>query len=200
MSDSIFVNKIINRVPHDLRLQFCKTCEKYEINKSPERLAHFLAQVEHESSSFKTLEENLNYSAKRLLVVFPKYFKDEATANKYHRKKEAIANRVYANRMGNGDEQSGDGYRFRGRGTIQLTGRENYTLFFKSIGEPLQEDRVSKDLAIQSAGWFWDTKNINEKIDRGADVVAVTKIVNGGRNGLADRMKKTQEILSVITS
>jgi putative chitinase len=102
--------------------------------------------------------------------------------------------------MGNGDEQSGDGYRFRGRGTIQLTGRENYTLFFKSIGEPLQEDRVSKDLAIQSAGWFWDTKNINEKIDRGADVVAVTKIVNGGRNGLADRMKKTQEILSVITS
>ena len=163
--------------------------EYYELNANPARLAGFLAQTAHESGGFTAVKENLNYSAKGLMGIFKKYFPTEELAKQYERKPEKIANRVYANRMNNGDEASGDGYKFCGRGLIQLTGRANYTKFAEDLGMSI-EDTIkyleTPNGAVASAGWFWDNNNLNQYCDSG-DFVMLTKRINGGTIGLADR-------------
>lgn len=171
---------------------------------SPLRLAHFLAQCAHESGNFKLVVENLNYSADGLLKVFPKYFKDKATADKYARKPEAIANRVYADRMGNGNEASGDGYRFRGRGYIQLTGKNNYKAFSDFVKEDCvaNPDLVATKYPLISAAYFFDSNGLWSICDRGntPDVVtSVTKRVNGGTHGLEDRLSKFNAFNSLLS-
>ncbi len=155
---------------------------------TPLRISHFLAQVLHESALMKVVKENLNYSAEGLLKVFRKYFKTQAQAQRYARKPKMIANKVYGGRMGNGDEASGDGYRYRGRGLIQLTGKNNYRKFSEWVGEDLvaQPDRVATDYAVHSAVYFWTSKKLNNHPDAD-DVRKVTKIINGGYRGLSER-------------
>jgi putative chitinase len=175
---------------------------EYEIN-TPQRVAAFLAQCAHESGGFRALKENLNYKAATLRKIFPKYFPDDATANHYAslpNKQEAIANKVYANRMGNGDEASGDGFRYCGRGLIQLTGKENYTWFAASLDIPVEE--ASEYLqtfegAIQSACWFWESNNLNVQADAG-DIKLMTKKINGGFIGLDDRIKHYNHALHIF--
>jgi len=179
-----------------------KICPEYEIN-TPKRLAAFIAQCAHESGGFKFLKENLNYKAASLRKVFPKYFTDDAIANDYAsrpNKQEAIASRIYANRMGNGDEASGDGFRYLGRGLIQLTGKNNYTIFAASIDTPLEE--IPEYLqtfegAVQSACWFWEQNNLNQWADKG-DILTLTKRINGGTIGLEDRIKHYEHALHVF--
>jgi len=171
----------------------------YEIN-TPQRLAAFLAQCAHESGGFIFLKENLNYKAASLRKVFPKYFPDDNIAAHYAQKPEMIANRVYANRMGNGPEDSGDGYAYCGRGLIQLTGKSNYQAFADSIETPV--DQVPEYLgtfegAIQSACWFWESNNLNRWADAG-DIVKMTKIINGGTIGLEDRIKHYNHALQIF--
>ncbi len=162
---------------------------KYSIN-TPLRIAHFVAQVAHESGSFKYSSENLNYGAKGLRSTFGKYFKTDELAEEYARQKEKIANRVYGNRMGNGDENSGDGWRFRGRGLIQLTGKENYQKCAKDIGIDIdrQPDKLATDpkAAVFAAAWFWNSRRLNNYADKD-DVLTITKRINGGTHGLDDR-------------
>jgi len=166
--------------------------DKYEIN-TPLRKAHFLAQCAHESGGFERVEENLKYSAERLLQVFPKYFNDEsAIACEYNTV--AIGSKIYANRMGNGDEASKEGYKYRGRGYIQLTGKDNYLAFDKSVDDDIvnNPDLVATKYPLLSAAWFWNTRSLNQVADEGSshDVVAkITKKINGGLNGLEDRVK-----------
>jgi putative chitinase len=163
--------------------------EYYDMFDNLNRVAGFLAQIAHESGGFTAVKENLNYSAKGLMGTFKKYFPTEALAKQYERQPEKIANKVYANRMSNGDEYSGDGYRFCGRGLIQLTGRANYTKFATDLGMSI-EDTVAyletPNGAVASAGWFWDNNNLNQYCDR-SDFVTLTKRINGGTIGLADR-------------
>lgn len=171
---------------------------------NPLRLAHFLAQCAHESGNFKLVVENLNYSSEGLLKVFPKYFKDKATADKYARKPEAIANRVYADRMGNGNEASGDGFRFRGRGYIQLTGKNNYKAFSDFVKEDCvaNPDLVATKYPLISAAYFFDSNGLWSICDRGntPDVVtSVTKRVNGGTHGLEDRISKFNTFNSLLS-
>lgn len=171
---------------------------------SPLRLAHFLAQCAHESGNFKLVVENLNYSSDGLLKIFPKYFKDKATADKYARKPEAIANRVYADRMGNGNEASGDGYRFRGRGYIQLTGRNNYKAFSDFVKDDCvaNPDLVATKYPLISAAFFFDSNGLWSICDKGdsLDVVKlVTKRVNGGTHGLDDRISKFNVFNSLLS-
>jgi len=179
----------------------------YDID-TPRRMAAFIAQCAHESGGFSVLQENLNYKPQALRRLFSKYFPDDAIAGQYcakFNKQEAIANRIYANRMGNGDESSGDGYRFRGRGLIQLTGRSNYQNFADSIevdGRPLKIDEVPAYLetfegAAQSACWFWETNNLNKWADEG-DILTLTKRINGGTIGLEDRKKHYEHALHVL--
>lgn len=174
----------------------------YEIN-TPERAASFLAQCAHESGEFLFLKENLNYKAASLRKIFPKYFPTDELANQYAskpNKAEAIANRVYANRMGNGDESSGDGFRYCGRGLIQLTGKDNYTFFAGSLGisvEEAAEYLQTFEGAAQSACWFWETNNLNALADKG-DIVTITKRINGGTIGLEDRIKHYEHALHVF--
>jgi putative chitinase len=179
----------------------------YDID-TPRRVAAFIAQCAHESGGFSVLQENLNYKPQALRRLFSKYFPDDAIAGQYcakPNKQEAIANRIYANRMGNGDESSGDGYRFRGRGLIQLTGRSNYQNFADSIevdGRPLKIDEVPAYLetfegAAQSACWFWETNNLNKWADEG-DILTLTKRINGGTIGLEDRKKHYEHALHVL--
>lgn len=163
---------------------------KYDINTSL-RASHFLAQVMHESAGFGVMTENLNYSADGLLKIFPKYFNAESAAS-HARNPQMIANRVYSNRLGNGDSASNDGWNYRGRGFIQLTGKDNYTKFAASIGKSLADTvkyLETVEGALASAAWFWKTKNINAKADAD-DVTGVTKLVNGGTIGLDDRKHK----------
>jgi len=173
---------------------------KYDIN-TPARIAGFVAQCGHESQNFKTLEENLNYSAEGLNKIFPKYFvKAGRDAQAYHRQPEKIANIVYANRMGNGDTASGEGWKFRGRGVIQLTGKDNYSRFAKHIGKSIDDTIAylkTKQGALESACWFWDTNGLNEIADSG-DFVAMTKRINGGTIGLEDRQKHYTHALAVL--
>lgn len=176
-----------------------KLLPEYEIN-SPQRVAAFLAQCAHESGGFKALKENLNYKAESLCKVFPKYFRDMTTATQYAHQQEKIANRVYGNRMGNGDEASGDGYRYCGRGLIQLTGKDNYTAFAESIETPVEElpEYLSTfEGAVQSACWFWETNNLNQYADSN-DIVTMTKRINGGTIGLEDRKKHYEHALHVL--
>jgi len=168
--------------------------EKFNITNHL-RLAHFLSQCAHESGNFKLLTENLNYSADGLLKIFPKYFKDKATADAYARKPEKIASRVYANRMGNGDEASGEGFKFRGRGYIQLTGKDNYKQFADFIGEDVvaNPDLVATKYPLTSAAFFFNKNalwTICDKGDTNDVVTLVTKRVNGGTHGLDDRINK----------
>ena len=168
--------------------------------ENPRRIAGFLAQVAHESGGFTAIKENLNYSAKGLMTTFKKYFPDEATAKQYEKKPEKIANRVYANRMKNGPEESGDGYRFCGRGLIQLTGRDNYTKFAQALDMSI-EDTVAyletPNGALVSAAWFWDNNKLNQYCDRD-DFVTLTKRINGGTIGLEDRKHHYQIALNLL--
>jgi putative chitinase len=153
------------------------------------RIAGFLAQLAHESGGFNFVKENLNYSADGLRKTFAKYFPTDELAKAYARQPEKIANRVYANRMKNGDEASGDGFRFRGRGLIQLTGRDNYTRFAASLGISIDETIEYLETpsgAVASAGWFWDNNGLNQFCDKD-DFITLTKRINGGTIGLADR-------------
>jgi putative chitinase len=174
--------------------------EYYEMFININRIAGFLAQIAHESGGFNFTKENLNYSAKGLMTTFKKYFPDETTAKRYERKPEMIANKVYANRMKNGDEASGDGYRFCGRGLIQLTGRDNYTKFAEAL-EMSIEDTVSyletPNGAVASAGWFWDNNKLNQYCDSG-DFVTLTKRINGGTIGLEDRKHHYEIALQML--
>lgn len=171
---------------------------EYEIN-TPQRIAAFVAQCAHESGGFTTLKENLNYRAVTLRKVFPKYF-TEAAAESFAGKQEAIANRVYANRMGNGPEESGDGFRYCGRGLIQLTGKDNYQNFADSVEmavEDVPEYLGTFEGAVQSACWFWENNNLNQWADAG-DIVTLTKRINGGTIGLEDRIKHYEHALHVL--
>ncbi len=167
---------------------------------TPQRVAAFLAQCAHESGGFKFLKENLNYKAASLQKVFPKYFPDAGTAAAYANKPEKIANRVYANRMGNGDEASGDGWRFCGRGLIQLTGKNNYTFFAGSLGIDLEECTEylqTFEGAVQSACFFWEQNNLNKEADAG-DIKTMTRKINGGFIGLEDRIKHYEHALHIF--
>ena len=166
---------------------------------SPNRAAHFFAQTAHESGGFKAFSENLNYGAKGLRGIFGKYFPTEAMARAYERKPQKIANRVYANRMGNGDEASGEGWLFRGRGALQLTGKFNFKAFSDYIGRPdvmTNPDLVATELAFESALWFFDRNKLWSICDQGtgdAAILALTKRINGGTHGLDDRRMKTKK-------
>jgi putative chitinase len=166
---------------------------------SPNRAAHFFAQTAHESGNFKAFSENLNYSAKGLRGIFRKYFPTDALANAYARQPMKIANRVYANRMGNGPESSGDGWKFRGRGALQLTGHDNYQAFANYINRPdvmTNPDLVAGELCFESALWFFDRNKLWGICDQGvndAAILALTKRINGGTHGLDDRKLKTKK-------
>lgn len=173
--------------------------DAYEIN-TVERCAAFLAQTGHESNSFKIMVENLNYSADGLRKVFSKYFPTIELANEYARKPEKIANRVYANRMGNGPEESGDGWRFRGHGLIQLTGHDNCAAFAKSIDKTIEEVveyLQTKEGALESACWFWNQNGLNTLADK-RDTLRITKRINGGTNGLGDRTDRFEKALTIL--
>ena len=174
----------------------------YEIN-TPQRIAAFIAQCSHESGGFTTLKENLNYKAATLRKIFPKYFPTDAMAAEYAampNKQEAIANLVYANRMGNGPPESGDGYKYCGRGLIQLTGKSNYIAFADSLEispEEASEYLSTFEGAAQSACWFWESNKLNQWADKG-DIVTLTKRINGGTIGLEDRIKHYEHALHVL--
>lgn len=173
--------------------------DDYEIT-TPQRVAAFIAQCAHESGNFVFIKENLNYKAASLRKVFPKYFPSDELAAQYANKPEMIANRVYANRMGNGDEASGDGYRYCGRGLIQLTGKDNYTFFAGSLDisvEEAAEYLATFEGACQSACWFWESNNLNQWADKG-DILTLTKRINGGTIGLEDRIKHYEHALHVL--
>jgi len=174
----------------------------YEIN-TPRRIAAFVAQCAHESNNFTAIQENLNYKAASLRALFKKYFPTDELAAEYAskvNKQQAIANRIYASRMGNDDEASGDGYKYRGRGLIQLTGKSNYQNFADSLEispEEAAEYMATFEGAAQSACWFWETNNLNKWADVG-DIEKMTKVINGGTIGLEDRKKHYQHALHVL--
>ena len=197
----IDLGKLKGHIPEAVIVQIPTVMEKFQIN-TPLRLAHFLAQCGHESGGFKATQENLNYSADGLKKIFPKYFPGNL-AESYARNPEKIASKVYGGRMGNGKEETKEGYKFRGRGYIQLTGKENYTSFAKSIGEDTvaNPDLVATKYALASAGWFFSKNGLNAIADRGADdatITAVTKRVNGGTIGLPDRIKHFKEYYHLL--
>ena len=202
------LSRLKGHVPDTVIAQIPSIQEKFGVTNAL-RLAHFLAQAGHESGGFRVTQENLNYSAKGLVGIFKKYFKrpdgtvDEPKAAAYAKKPEKIANLVYGGRMGNGAEASGDGYKFRGRGYIQLTGKDNYTAFGKSIGVDMSvnPDSVASTHALTSAAWFWSKNKLNEIADTGATDEVVTKItkrVNGGTIGLPDRIKHFKEFHTLL--
>jgi len=195
------LDKLKGHIPDSVIAMLPETIEKFELNTSL-RLAHFLAQAGHESGGFKAVNENLNYGAKGLLGTFAKYFTPD-TATLYERKPEKIANLVYASRMGNGDKASGEGYKFRGRGYIQLTGKDNYSAFDKVVEENLieQPDLVATKYPLLSAAWFFHKNNLHKIADEGATDAVVTKVtkrVNGGTIGLADRIKHFKEYHALL--
>ena len=196
------LTKLKGHVPDSVIEQIPTIQDKFEIN-TPIRLAHFLAQCGHESGNFKLVQENLNYGAKGLLGIFPKYFNAE-TAAAYERKPEKIANVVYANRMGNGDKASGDGWKFHGRGFIQLTGHDNYKAFSAVINEDCvaNPDLVATKYPLASAAWFFHKNGLHKLADAGATdatVTTITKRVNGGTIGLEDRIKHFKEFHTLLT-
>lgn len=196
------LEKLKGHIPDNVIAQIPSIQTKFEIN-TPLRLAHFLAQCGHESGGFKLVRENLNYGAKGLRSIFSKYFPTDDLALQYERKPEKIANKVYANRMMNGDEASGDGYKFCGRGYIQLTGKENYTNFGKAIGVDLTTtpDLVATQYPLLSAAWFFHKNGLHKIADGGATdavVTSVTKRVNGGTIGINDRIKHFNEYYNLL--
>ncbi len=197
------LEKLKGHVPDAVISMIPDTAQKFQIN-TPLRLAHFLAQCGHESGGFKATQENLNYSAKGLRGIFGKYFPTDALAEQYQRKPEAIASRVYGGRMGNGVESTKEGYKFRGRGYIQLTGKDNYTAFGKAINEDVisNPDLVSSKYALLSAAWFFNKNGLHKMADEGSSDTVVTKItkrVNGGTIGLSDRIKHFKEYYSLLS-
>jgi len=196
------LDKLKGHIPDSVIAMIPEVASKFEIN-TPLRLAHFLAQCGHESGGFKLTQENLNYSAKGLNGIFKKYFPTLASAVPYERKPEKIANKVYGGRMGNGPESSGEGWKFHGRGFIQLTGKENYTAFTKSIGEDCiaNPDLVASKYALASAAWFFNKNGLHKMADGGANdavVTSITKRVNGGTIGLPDRIKHFKEYYHLL--
>jgi putative chitinase len=196
------LNKLHNKIPLEVINELGGVIKQFNITNSF-RLTHFLAQVAHESGNFKHLRENLNYSAEGLIKVFPKYFSKE-TALWYARKPEAIANLVYGSRMGNGDKNSGDGWRFRGRGYIQLTGKTNYKAFSNHIGDAnimINPDLIATKYPLTSAAWFFEKNKLWAICDEGVHQDVVKKVsyrVNGGYNGLADRLSKTNVLFNLF--
>ena len=196
------VDKLQGHLPIAVLAEIPLIMQKFGIENRL-RLAHFLAQTAHESGNFKHTVENMNYSADGLLKIFPKYFKDKATAEMYARKPEMIGSRVYANRMGNGDEASKEGFKFRGRGYIQLTGKDNYKQFSDFIGEDCvaNPDLVATKYPLTSAAFFFNKNGIWALCDKGAtknEIVAVTKRVNGGTIGLDDRIHHFEKIHQLL--
>jgi len=196
------LDKLKGHIPDTVIAQIPGIQDKFEIN-TPLRLAHFLAQCGHESGGFRLVKENLNYSAKGLQGIFKKYFPNEALAKQYERKPEKIANKVYGGRMGNGDEASGDGAKYCGRGFIQLTGKTNYQAFFKSIGADVTTDPtlVATQYPLASAAWFFNKNGLHKLADGGATdavVTSITKRVNGGTIGLPDRIKHFKEYHALL--
>ena len=196
------LDKLKGHIPDTVIEQIPAVMETFGVNTSL-RLAHFLAQCGHESGGFRLTQENLNYSAKGLMGIFKKYFPTQALADAYARKPEKIANRVYGGRMGNGLEASGEGYKFRGRGYIQLTGKQNYTAFDLAVEDDIlaNPDLVSSKHALASAAWFWKKNGLNLIADTGSSSEVVTKItkrVNGGTIGLPDRIKHFKEYYTLL--
>ena len=196
------LEKLRGHIPDAVIAQIPDTAAKFQIN-TPLRLAHFLAQCGHESGGFRATQENLNYSAKGLNGIFKKYFPTEAAAAAYARNPQKIASKVYGGRMGNGPESTGEGYKFRGRGYIQLTGKENYTAFGKAINEDIcsNPDKVAANYALLSAAWFFNKNGLHKMADEGASDQVVTKItkrVNGGTIGLPDRIKHFKEYYALL--
>jgi putative chitinase len=199
--EGLNIEALRGHIPDTVLAQIPDTASKFGITNNL-RLAHFLAQCGHESGNFKAISENLNYSAKGLLGTFGKYF-NSTSAAQYERKPELIASRVYASRMGNGDEASKEGWKFRGRGYIQLTGKSNYTKFTQFIGEDCvaNPDLVATKYPLASAAFFFNNNKLWSICDKGAtdaDVTAVTKRVNGGTIGLADRIKHFKEFWNLL--
>jgi putative chitinase len=201
LSDPFKLDKLKGHIPDTVLAQIPDTAVKFNITNSL-RLAHFLAQCGHESGGWKATSENLNYSSKGLLDIFPRYF-TPALAEQYARKPEAIASRVYGGRMGNGAEATKEGYKFRGRGYIQLTGKDNYSAFDKFVPEEIlsNPDLVATKYPLMSAAWFFNKNGLWTICDKGADqgtVTAVTKRVNGGTIGLPDRIKHFNEYYNLL--
>lgn len=196
------LDKLTKHVPQAVLNEIPEVGKKFEIN-TPLRLAHFLSQLAHESGGFKSVYENLNYSAERLKVIFPKYFKQPGLAESYARKPELIGSRVYGGRMGNGDEGSREGYKYRGRGYLQLTGKSNYAAFDKFVDEDIvaNPDLVATKYPLLSGAWFFHKNKINAISDRGSSeevVRAVTKAVNGGFIGVEDRKRKFNKFYELL--
>lgn len=196
------INKLKGHIPDAVISQLPDTIVKFELNTAL-RLAHFLAQAGHESGGFKAVNENLNYGAKGLLGIFKKYFPTEEKAKLYERKPEKIANLVYGSRMGNGPEASGEGWKFRGRGYIQLTGKDNYKAFDAVVAESIVDnpDLVATKYPLLSAAWFFHKNGLHKIADQGATdavVTSVTKRVNGGTIGLPDRIKHFKEYYDLL--
>jgi putative chitinase len=190
-----------NQYVNDWFEALSKLLPDYDINTVP-RVAAFLAQTAHESGGYKALKENLNYRAETLCKVWPRYFPNMEIANQYAHKQEAIANRAYGGRMGNGPEASGDGFKYCGRGLIQLTGKDNYTSFAESIETPVEE--IPEFLgtfegAVQSACWFWENNNLNQFADSG-DMLTLTKRINGGTLGLDERVAHYNHAMHILGS
>jgi putative chitinase len=201
LRDSKFT-ELVGHLPDKVIAQVPECAEKFEID-SPLRLAHFLAQCSYESADFRLTQENLNYSVSGLKRVFRKYFRGNLAA-KYARHPEKIASRVYGGRMGNGNEASKEGYKYRGRGYIQLTGKSNYRSFNEVVNEDVIADPalVAGQYALLSAAWYWNSRFLNRIADTGADKAAVrrvTKKVNGGYNGLTDRIQQFRKYYSLLT-
>jgi putative chitinase len=196
------LNKLHNKIPIQVLNELGDVMKQFNITNSF-RLTHFLAQVAHESGNFRFVRENLNYSTEGLLKVFPKYF-DRNTAPLYARKPEQIANIVYESRMGNGNRNTGDGWRFRGRGYLQLTGRTNYKAFSDHIGDVnimVNPDLIATKYPLTSAGWFFEKNKLWAICDQGVDLATIRKVsqrVNGGFNGISDRVSKTNVLFNIL--
>lgn len=199
------ISKLKDKIPLKVYDDLEACIKKYGGPKNNVMLAQFLCQVAHESANFTAIRENLNYSVDGILKTFKKYFKDVPTAKQYARKAEQIANRVYASRMGNGDEASGDGWKFRGRGYLQLTGRTNYAIFGTYVGEDLlnDPDLVATKYAMHSAFWFFERNNlwkITDSRNYYDTLVEITKRINGGTHGLDSRLVKFRFFIKMLTS
>ncbi len=195
-----FVGEIADNLDAEVLTTLNEVMKEHRINRNSKRFTHFMAQLAHESAGFSTLEENLNYSGEALWAKFQKYFKDPDEAQEYHRQRERIGNRIYGNRMGNGDEASGEGYLYRGRGFIQLTGKDNYRDIGERIGKNLVDDPdiLIRDqiTALHASAAFWSREKLNRLADKD-DLKAVTKKINGGYHGLADREQKLKLAKSI---
>jgi putative chitinase len=196
------LNKLHNKIPIQVLNELGDVMKQFNITNSF-RLTHFLAQVAHESGNFRFVRENLNYSTEGLLKVFPRYF-DRNTAPLYARKPEQIANIVYESRMGNGNRNTGDGWRFRGRGYLQLTGRTNYKAFSEHIGDVnimINPDLIATKYPLTSAGWFFEKNKLWTICDQGVDLATIRRVsqrVNGGFNGISDRVSKTNVLFNIL--